>query len=54
MSITKAMAVPAPARRLLAKASTLLGFPLGSKDSPGSNIMQIPVKDLSNVSMETA
>ena len=49
----KATASPVPFMRWRAKASTLLGFPPGSKFSPGSNIRQMPVKDLSKTSMGT-
>ena len=46
-------AVPAPARRFFAYRVMLLGLPPGWKPSPGSNIMQMPVKDSSKVSMLT-
>ena len=49
----KMIAVFAPRSLCPAKVSTLLGFPPGSKSSVGSNIRQMPVKDLSNCSMGT-
>ena len=52
-STTKATAGPAPFRRTLAKASTLLGLPSGTKSGPGSIIRQMPVKERSNSSMDT-
>ena len=48
-----ATAVPAPLSFSRANSRTLLGFPPGSKVSEGSNIRQMPVKDLSKVSMGT-
>ena len=48
-----ATATPAPFIFALANASMLLGLPLGSNVSDGSNIKQIPVKDLSKVSIGT-
>ena len=53
VSTTKAIAAPAPASRLRANARTDRGLPPGSKLSFGSNIRQMPVNDLSKVSMET-
>ena len=53
VSTRNATAMPAPTNRFRAKDSMLLGFPPGSKFSSGSNIIQIPVNDLSNSSMET-
>ena len=52
-SATKATAAPAPLSRLLAKASMLLGLPPGWKEAFGANRRQIPVKELSKVSMGT-
>ena len=54
MAIQKAIAVPAPFSLLAAKDRTLLGFPDGSKSSPGENMRQIPVKDSSNSFMGTS
>ena len=53
VSTTNAIAAPAPFKRFFANESTLFGFPPGSKLSDGSNIRQIPVNDLSNVSIGT-
>ena len=41
-------ALPERSSRLLAKAIMLLGLPVGTKSSPGSKTMHIPVKLSSN------
>ena len=51
--IVNATATPAPRIFSLAKVIILLGLPPGSKESPGSNIRQMPVKELSKVSIGT-
>ena len=53
VKITNAIAAPAPFKRFFANETTLFGLPPGSKLSDGSNIKQIPVNDLSNVSIGT-
>ena len=52
-SSTKAAAAPAPDRRRRAKSRVLLGLPPGTKSSPGLISSTMPVKALSNSSMET-
>ena len=54
VSTTKAIAVLAPLSLFAAKSRTLLGFPDGSKSSPGAKRRQIPVKDWSNSSSDTS
>ena len=51
--IVNATATPAPRIFSFAKATMLLGLPPGSKVSLGSNIRQMPVKELSKVSIGT-
>ena len=51
VSMTNATAAPAPCSRLRANSRVLLRLPLGSKASPGLNMMQMPVKALSNSSI---
>ena len=53
VSATNTIAVLASFSRFFANFSMLLGAPPGSKLSEGSNIRQIPVKDLSNTSIGT-
>ena len=48
----EAMALSAPLRRFPAKSTMLLGFPPGSKSSPGSIIRHTPVKPLSKSSRD--
>ncbi len=50
---TKAIAAPAPDSRFLANSSVLLGFPPGTKPSPGVMDRQMPVKEASNSSIVT-
>ena len=53
VNTTKATATFAPLNRFTAKERTLFLFPEGTKLSLGSNIRQMPVNDLSNVSIDT-
>ncbi len=50
---TRAKAEPEPLSLFFAKLHTLLGLPSGLKSSPGSIMRQIPVNDLSKVSILT-
>ena len=53
VNTTNATAVFAPRRRLIANERTLFLLPDGANSSFGSNIRQMPVNDLSKVSIET-
>ena len=51
--ITNVIAAPAPFNPYFANETTLYGLKHGSKFSDGSNIRQMPVNELSNVSIDT-